>query len=96
MNKSDDAGLAVAFVAAYAIRLHGVYSTFGLSENLEQLVYPFFKKKTSVPCDSGLVCDASRCVEMKRIVRTIVHQLLPLEKKNKENKKETTDWGNVF
>lgn len=55
MNKSDDASLAVAFVAAYAIRLHGVYSTFGLSENLEQLVYPFFKKKTSVPCDSGLV-----------------------------------------
>ena len=45
MNKSDDASLAVAFVAAYAIRLHGVYSTFGLSENLEQLVYPFFKKK---------------------------------------------------
>ena len=58
MNKSDDASLAVAFVAAYAIRLHGVYSTFGLSENLEQLVYPFSflqKKKTSVPCDSGLV-----------------------------------------
>ena len=41
MNKSDDASLAVAFVAAYAIRLHAVYSTFGLSENLEQLVYPF-------------------------------------------------------
>ena len=50
-NKSDDARLAVSFVAAYAIRLHGVYSTFGLSENLEQLVYQFsflLKKQVSL------------------------------------------------
>ena len=51
-NKSNDASLAVAFVAAYAIRLYVVYSAFGLSENLEQLVYPFsflLKKKSKCP-----------------------------------------------
>ena len=93
MNKSDDASLAVAFVAAYAIRLHGVYSTFGLSENLEQLVYPFSflqkkKKLVSLATVDSWKCDASRCVEMNRIVRTIVHQLLPLEKKTKKIKKK--------
>ena len=99
-NKSNDASLAVAFVAAYAIRLHVVYSAFGLSENLEQLVYPFSfllkKKQVSLATVNSWKCDASRCVEMKRIVRTIFHHLLPLEKKNKENEKETTDWGNFF
>lgn len=100
-NKSNDASLAVAFVAAYAIRLHVVYSAFGLSENLEQLVYPFSfllkKKQVSLATVNSWKCDASRCVEMKRIVRTIFHQLLPLEKKKKTKKmKKKPQTGEIF
>lgn len=98
-NKSNDASLAVAFLAAYAIRLHVVYSAFGLSENLEQLVYPFSfllkKKQVSLATVNSWKCDASRCVEMKRIVRTIFHQLLPLEKKTKKMKKKPQT-GEIF
>lgn len=98
-NKSNDASLAVAFVAAYVIRLHVVYSAFGLSENLEQLVYPFSfllkKKQVSLATVNSWKCDASRCVEMKRIVRTIFHHLLPLEKKTKKMKKKPQT-GEIF
>ena len=100
-NKSNDASLAVAFVAAYAIKLHVVYSTFGLSENLEQLVYPFsflLKKKASVPCDSGLVkvWRQSLCWNEKNRPHNLPPAAPIRKKKNKENEKETTDWGNFF
>ena len=99
-NKSNDASLAVAFVAAYAIRLYVVYSAFGLSENLEQLVYPFSfllkKKQVSLATVNSWKCDASRCVEMKRIVRTIFHQLLPLEKKKQRKWKRNHRLGKFF
>lgn len=99
-NKSNDASLAVAFVAAYAIRLYVVYSAFGLSENLEQLVYPFSpllkKKQVSLATVNSWKCDASRCVEMKRIVRTIFHHLLPLEKKKTKKMKKKPQTGEIF
>ena len=91
-NKSDDASLAVAFVAAYAIRLHGVYSTFGLSENLEQLVYQFsflLKKQVSLAA-----VDSWKSLKVWRQSSSAQSSTSCFKEKNKENKKETTDWGN--
>ena len=89
-NKSNDASLAVAFVAAYAIRLYVVYSAFGLSENLEQLVYPFsflLKKKASVPCDSELVkvWRQSLCWNEKNRPHNLP-PAAPIRKKKKQRK----------
>ena len=100
-NKSNDASLAVAFVAAYAIRLYVVYSAFGLSENLEQLVYPFsflLKKKASVPCDSELVkvWRQSLCWNEKNRPHNLP-PAAPIRKKKKTKKmKKKPQTGEIF
>ena len=99
-NKSNDASLAVAFVAAYVIRLHVVYSAFGLSENLEQLVYPFsflLKKKASVPCDSELVkvWRQSLCWNEKNRPHNLP-PAAPIRKKKTKKMKKKPQTGEIF